>query len=123
MGKGYLGTGFSWSESRVLFEIYSNQGINAAELCGHLNIDKSYVSRLLAKFEEKGVITRKLVPGSKGVKKIYLTDLGKEEARRIDRNGDKQISAKLSNLEEEDCGRLCEAMALIEEILSKNDKE
>jgi len=26
MNKGYLGTNFSWPESRVLFEIYANQG-------------------------------------------------------------------------------------------------
>lgn len=53
MNKGYLGTSFSWPESRVLFEIYTNQGINATELCEHLNMDKSYVSRILAKLEKK----------------------------------------------------------------------
>lgn len=70
MNKGYLGTNFSWPESRVLFEIYANQGINATELCEQLNMDKSYVSRILAKLEKKRLITRKLVSGSKGIKKL-----------------------------------------------------
>ena len=69
MNKSYLETGFSWPESRVLFEIYTNQGINATELCEHLSMDKSYVSRILAKLEKKRFITRKLVSGSKGIKK------------------------------------------------------
>ena len=121
MNKGYLGTSFSWPESRVLFEIYMNQGINATELCAHLNMDKSYVSRILAKLEKKGFLTRKLVSRSKGIKKLYLTNTGNEEAKQIDENGNKQLSEKLKNIKEEDCNRLCEAMVLIENILRKND--
>ena len=70
MNKGYLGTDFSWPESRVLFEIYLCQGISATGVCGRLNMDKSYVSRILRKFERHGLITRELVPGSKGLKKL-----------------------------------------------------
>lgn len=121
MKKSYLGTGFSWPESRVLFEIYTNQGINATVLCEHLNMDKSYVSRILAKLEKKGLITRKLVSESRGIKKLYLTKTGNEEAKKIDGNGDKQIYEKLKNIDKEDCDRLCEAMALIENILRKNE--
>lgn len=123
MNKEYLGTIFSWPESRVLLEIYTNQGIHATELCEHLNMDKSYVSRILAKLEKKGFITRKLVSGSKGIKKLYLTNAGSEEAKKIDRNGEKQINEKLKNMDKEDCDRLCEAMVLIENILRKNDEK
>ncbi len=120
MNKSYLETGFSWPESRVLFEIYTNQGINATELCEHLSMDKSYVSRIL---EKKRFITRKLVSGSKGIKKLYLTNTGSEEAKKIDWNGNKQIYEKLKNMDKEDCARLCEAMVLIEHILRKNDEK
>lgn len=123
MNKDYLGTSFSWPESRVLFEIYMNQGINATELCEHLNMDKSYVSRILAKLEKKGFLIRELVSGSKGIKKIYLTDTGKVEAEQIDSNGDEQILKKLNNMDQNDCSRLCEAMVLIESILRRNDKK
>lgn len=123
MSKSYLGTGFSWPESRVLFEIYTNQGIHATELCEHLNMDKSYVSRILAKLEQKRFITRKLVSGSRGIKKVYLTNAGSEEAIKIDWNGDKQIYEKLKDMDKDDCDRLCEAMALIENILRKNDEK
>ena len=123
MKRGYLGTSFSWQESRVLFEIYMNQGINASELCKRLSMDKSYISRILRKLEKKGFLKRELISGSKGMKKIYLTNTGNEEAKQIDWNGDKQISEKLKNMDKEDCDRLCEAMELIEKILRKNDKK
>ncbi len=122
MNKAYLGTSFSWTESRVLFEIYKNRGINATQLCEHLNMDKSYVSRILAKLEKSGFITRKRISGSKGIKQLYLTNAGNKEARQIDRNGDEQIAEKLKNLNTEDCDRLCEAMTLIETLLRKNEE-
>ena len=123
MSKGYLGTSFSWPESRVLFEIYCYQGISATELCEHLNMDKSYMSRILAKFEKKGFLTRELVLGSKGIKKIFLTKEGNEEAKQIDCSGKKQISEKLKNMDQKECDKLCEAMVLIEKILRKNDEK
>ncbi|KAI4446738.1 hypothetical protein C823_001256 [Eubacterium plexicaudatum ASF492] len=69
MNKEYLKTGFSWTESRVIFEIHICPGINATELCEHLNTDKSYISRILMKFEKDGLLTRELILGSKGLKK------------------------------------------------------
>lgn len=119
MNKDYLGTRFSWPESRVLFAIYQNQGINATEICEHLHMDKSYMSRILTKLEKDGLITRQLVLGSKGIKQLYLTKTGVEEAKRIDQNADNQIFKKLKNMEKEDCDRLCEAMVLIEKTMRK----
>lgn len=123
LNKGYLGTDFSWTESRVLFEIYLCQGINATELCGHLNMDKSHVSRILAKFEKQGLLTRELISGSKGLKKLWLTEAGKREAQEIDKSGDKQILDKLETMDDETRGKLCEAMVFIEKTLRDHDKK
>ena len=121
MNKGYLGTDFSWPESRVLFEIYLCQGISATGVCGRLNMDKSYVSRILRKFERHGLITRELVPGSKGLKKLWLTKAGKKEAENIDMSGTRQIIDKLSAIDSETCEKLCEAMTFIKNTLRDND--
>ena len=123
INRSYLGTNFSWPESRVLFEIYMYDEISATQLCRHLNMDKSYVSRILAKFEKNGLITRELVPGSKGIKRLRLTDTGIKEAKRIDKNGDEQIIRKLRTMDNETCKKLCEAMTLIEKILRENDNK
>ncbi len=66
LNKEYLGMSFSWPESRVSFDIYKNQGINATELCEHLNMDKSYVSRILAKLEKKRIYNEKTCFGEQG---------------------------------------------------------
>ncbi len=123
MNKGYLGTDFSWTESRVLFEIYLYPGITATELCGHLNMDKSHISRILSKLEKQGYLTRELILGSKGLKKLWLTEAGKREAQQIDKSGDKQILDKLKNMDGETRSKLCEAMAFIEKTLREHDQK
>ncbi|MBC5582356.1 MarR family transcriptional regulator [Anaerofilum sp. BX8] len=123
MNKGYLETGRAWPESRVLFELYLCAGISATDLCRHLNMDKSYVSRILGKFEKQGLLTREPVPGGKGLKKIRLTQAGRREAEQIDQRGNQQLRDKLAPLDDETCGRLCEAMAFIEKTLRCHDKE
>ncbi len=122
MNKEYLETGFSWAESRVLFEIHICPGINATGLCEHLNMDKSYISRILMKFEKRGLLTRELMPGSKGLKKIWLTGAGEKIAHQINRNGNQQIVEKLKMLDEDSCIKLCEAMECIKKVLSESEK-
>lgn len=121
MNKGYMGTELTWPQSRVLFEIYLYDGISATELCEHLRMDKSYVSRIIARHEKNGFVTRELVSGSKGTKKLRLTEAGNKKARQIDESGDKQIVERLAGMDEESCLELCEAMELIEKILREND--
>lgn len=122
ISKSYLGTNFSWPESRVLYEIYIYDGISATELCEHLNMDKSYVSRILAKFEKEGLINRELILGSKGIKKLFLTKSGIAEAEQIDKSGDEQIIQKLKSKDKETLKKLCDAMIFIESILRENDR-
>lgn len=121
LNKGYLGTDFSWPESRTLFEIYLRPGITATEICRNLNMDKGYVSKILAKFEKQALITRKLIPGRKGLKRLQLTRTGIKEAEKIDSSGDRQMMDKLKSMDEETCEKICEAMMFIEKTLCDND--
>lgn len=80
-------------------------------------MDKSYISRIIAKFEKNKFIARELVVGSKGVKKLWLTKTGEQKAWEIDTFGNNQIVEKLQNIDEETCQKLCEAMKFIENTL------
>lgn len=123
MNKDYMGTKLSWPESRILYEIYTHLDITATEICKNLNMDKSYVSRIIGKFEKNKFLVRELVVGTKGVKKIQLTKKGLKEAEKIDKNGDKQIVDKFKNMDCETSYKLCEAIELIEKILRENDEK
>ena len=121
MNKAYLGTELTWPESRVLFEIYMYPEISATGLCGHLRMDKSYVSRILAKFEKQGLLERELIPGTRGQKRLHLTQDGIKTAEQIDRSGNCQIAGKLKDMTPETCRELCRAMEFIEKTLRENE--
>ena len=123
LNKGYLGSSLTWTESRTLFEIYQYPGISATGLCEHLHLDKSYTSRMLGRFEKNRLLTRKVVPGSKGLKQIWLTPEGEAQAVFIDQHGSQQIIDKMAHLNETDCQEICAAMEKIQRILERGQQE
>lgn len=52
LGNKYLGSEYSATEARVLFEIFENDGCNAAYIAEKMNIDKSYLSRIIKNHEK-----------------------------------------------------------------------
>src|SRR5712691_2601006 len=55
---GLLGTPFSLTEGRVLYEIAQRGTTTAAELATDLDIDPGYLSRLLRDFMASGIVAR-----------------------------------------------------------------
>ncbi|WP_235700308.1 MarR family transcriptional regulator [Companilactobacillus paralimentarius] len=47
LNKKVLDTPLSWTEGRVILEIYFNQDKTPIEVANHLSLDKSYTSRIL----------------------------------------------------------------------------
>ncbi len=48
-----IDSGYSLQESRILFEISKTEGCTANMLCSILDIEKSYMSKLLKNLENK----------------------------------------------------------------------
>ena len=60
-----------------------------------MNMDKSYMSRILAKFEKERTYHAGTGSEKQRNEKIRLTETGKEKAKQIDLRGDEQIVEKL----------------------------
>ena len=77
LGNHYLGSEYSITEARVLFELYVNEGCNATYIAQVMNIDKSYLSRIIKAHEKKGYILRKSSDTDKRSYFLFLTMKGK----------------------------------------------
>ena len=54
LDKHILNSGYSLTEARVLFEISKTSRCTANQLCSALDVDRSYMSRMIKKFEKNG---------------------------------------------------------------------
>ncbi|HIY91900.1 MarR family winged helix-turn-helix transcriptional regulator [Companilactobacillus sp. HBUAS56275] len=98
LNKKVFDTPLSWTEGRVILEIYFNQDKTPIEVANHLNLDKSYTSRILKRFEKNELLYKSQSSTDLRSKKIHLTDKGLELAKQLDESSDQQIKDLLVDL-------------------------
>lgn len=122
LGDHYLGSEYSVTEARVFFEIYENEGCNAAHIAQLMNIDKSYLSRIIKGHEKNGYIRRERSEGDGRSFRLYLTDAGKVRAEDLIRKSNEEIGQVINGLSSKEEQQLTEALEIVTSILSKGVK-
>lgn len=108
---------YSMLEMRIIGEIGRNIGITANELTKCLNINKSYLSRILSKLEKAGYLKREKDAQDSRIFHLYLNDQGLELNQYVEAQSDQKVIDLLTPLPEKDISELKAAMKKIEEIL------
>ena len=118
----YLDSPYSLTEARVLFELAHEDQAEVSSLRRSVDIDAGYLSRILARFEADGLLTRRRSDADARRRVITLTAAGQEAFRLLDMRSADEISALLSRLTEAEQQRLTAAMATIQEIAGPRDR-
>lgn len=113
-----LETGYTLTEKDVLLEISKTERCTANILIHQLNIDRSYMSRMLAKFEKHGLIEKTQSHTDSRIRYIRLTELGRKEFNRLSDIQNNHISAIFNKLNESDQEAVWQAMVMIRNKLS-----
>ena len=92
---GVLATPFPLPQARVLWELAQRDGVSAATLCASLDIDSSYVSRLLATLERQGLILRARDRHDARRQSLALTASGRRAYDDLDRRSRDDVVAML----------------------------
>ena len=121
LGNHYLGSGYSATEARVLFEIHENPGCNAAYIAQAMNIDKSYLSRIIFAHEKNGYLLKTTSSQDRRSYELRLTEKGTKLAEGFIDASSEEIAKILSLLTQDEKKRIEDAMATIMEMLSKGD--
>src|ERR1700692_1145496 len=69
---------FSLSEARVLYELAHRGNLAAKEIGIELGLDPGYLSRIVQKFDEDGLIARKALPSDRRPFPLDLTARGRQ---------------------------------------------
>jgi DNA-binding MarR family transcriptional regulator/GNAT superfamily N-acetyltransferase len=108
---------YTLTESRLLYELAHAEQLDAAELRGRLDLDAGYLSRILNKFEQAGLIERGPSENDPRRRSVTLTAPGREAAGLLDERARDTVGALLDTVAPEDRPRLAEAMRTIRGIL------
>lgn len=117
LDEGYLDSPFSVTQVRVLYELAHHERTTAAVLARELSLDPAYLSRILRRFSDEGLIERRRSETDARQSMLTLTDHGRGVFERLDRRSHDKIGAMLGRLVPFDRQRLVGAMELIEGLL------
>lgn len=116
--EGLLGSPFSLTEARVLYELAQRQRATASDLCRDLALDPSYVSRIVQRFVRQGLLARTATPDDGRRRVLALTPQGREAFAPLDAQSRAEIGALLAPLDDARKARLVAAMESIESMLA-----
>ncbi len=113
----YLNSPFSLAEVRVLYELAHRDAPTATELTRELGLDPGYLSRILLRFEQSGLISRKPSEADKRQIRLSLKKKGKNAIAALEASSQQEIGDLLNKLPPSDQDRVVEAMHTIEGLL------
>ncbi|MDO8398180.1 MAG: helix-turn-helix domain-containing GNAT family N-acetyltransferase [Bradyrhizobium sp.] len=111
---------FSLSEARVLYELAHREDAAAKEIGIELGLDPGYLSRIVQKFDEDGLITRKPLASDRRQYRLGLTAKGRQAFAKLERSSHDEVAAMLAALPGGDSARLVGAMTTIERLLGES---
>ena len=120
--EGLPGSPLSLTEGRVIWELAQRERATASELAAELGLDAGYLSRILAGFEQKGLIERR--PSEHDGRRliIALGETGQALYAAIDARSRETIAAMLGKLDGADQVRLVAALEAAEQLLAPGRK-
>jgi DNA-binding MarR family transcriptional regulator/GNAT superfamily N-acetyltransferase len=106
----------------VLFELNQREDIEVTALRRELDLDAGYLSRLLARFQSDGLVTRDRSAADARRQVITLTETGRATAKMLDERANEQVQRLLGGMSEGEQDKFVAAMDLIRERLEDTPK-
>jgi DNA-binding MarR family transcriptional regulator len=106
-------------ETRVLQAISMQEGITAGEIVLLLHIDKSYLSKIVLRFQRQRLLTKKASASDGRSQELYLTAAGRKVFEKHNQATNQFVRQQLEPLPAADCEELVRCMRRIREILER----
>lgn len=114
-----IDSGYSLTEARILFEISKTDTCTANQLCSILNIERSYMSKIIHKFEKKQLITRQACLTDNRNMEIRMTQEGMSAFHELNDHANQQIENLLANINDTDCEKLISSIRTVKKYFTR----
>ena len=118
LGEHLLDSPFSLTETRVLYELAHRDQPTATVLARDLGLDAGYLSRILRRFESRGLIGRSASPADGRQSLLRLSRRGRSAFAPLERRARTEAAAMLGRLPTQGQRQVVEAMSTIEQLLA-----
>jgi DNA-binding MarR family transcriptional regulator/GNAT superfamily N-acetyltransferase len=113
LSQGLLGSSWSLTQVRVMYEIAHRPGITAGELAAGLGLDRGYLSRILKGFEGRRLLGRSASDADARRQHLRLTASGRRVLAPLERRARLEVRALLAGVEPSRREALLGAMSTI----------
>lgn len=113
-----LDSAFSLTEARVLYELAHRDRVTASELAADLGLDHGYLSRILRRFGDSGLLVKRRPADDGRQRLLSLTAKGRKAFAPLDRGSHDQVRAMLARIAPAEQTRVVGAMAQVERLLA-----
>lgn len=113
----YLGSDFSLTEVRVLYELAHRDQPAASELGRDLALDAGYLSRILRRFEREGWVERAPSPADRRQSLLRLTPAGRDAFEPLQQRSRDEAAALLAPLSAPQRRELLAALARVQALV------
>lgn len=114
---GLLKSSYSLAEARVLYELAHRNSPTASEIATDLGLDAGYLSRILRRFVQRGLLDKSPSRTDGRRSHLVLTKKGRQAFGGLDRASRGDVAAILGDLDPGEQSRLTAAMGAIQDIL------
>jgi DNA-binding MarR family transcriptional regulator/GNAT superfamily N-acetyltransferase len=117
LGDAHLGSDFSLTEVRVLYELAHRDRPTAAEIADALSLDRGYLSRMLRAFKRRGLIVAAPHHADGRAALLSLTRAGRKAFAPLDQRARSVVGGLLAPLSDGQQRRVLDAMRTIRSAL------
>ena len=114
--EGLLQSRFSLTEARVLYELAQRPAVTATALARELALDAGYLSRIVQRFEQDGLLARTASDVDRRQNLLSLTGAGRAAFAPLDARSREEIGSRLAGMPEPAQAALVAAMDRIETL-------
>lgn len=119
LNEGLLSSPYTLTEARVIYELASRGRADGVTLSTDLGLDPGYLSRVISRLSEQGIVTRSASPDDGRVKSLALSDAGTATYAQLNAASNAQVERALAALSSDERARLQAAMHTIRTVLGE----
>jgi len=114
---------YSLVECRVIYELAQRGATTAKAIAAFLGLDAGYLSRIIKRFEDDGLVDKARSKADGRSRLLTLTDKGISTADELARMANDDVSARLEALDSDTLKEVTQAMAKLEKVLGNSVAE